>query len=63
MQNLFFELIRVAIGSQSNLSRLPIQQVHDYRNHQSIKAKIKRNVKTVLYYLPLSVTKCLKRFL
>lgn len=37
--------------------------VRSYRNHQSIKAKIKRKVKTVLYYLPLSVTKCLKRFL
>ena len=37
--------------------------VSSYRRHQSVKAKIKRNVKTVLYYLPLSVTKCLKRFL
>lgn len=37
--------------------------VISFRKHQSLKGRLKRHVKSVLYYLPLSVTMFIKRFL
>lgn len=37
--------------------------VKSFRKHQSLRGRIKRHVKSLLYYLPLSVTMFLKRFL
>ena len=43
------------------------QNIHDaviaFRKHQSLKGRLKRNVKNILYYFPLSFTMFLKRFM
>lgn len=57
-------LARKAIFDSLNDSNQSIKDaVRVFRKHQSIKGRIKRNIKGVLYYFPLSVTMFLKRFL
>lgn len=57
-------LARKAIFDSLNDNNQSIKDAVDiYRKHQSIKGKVKRRVKGILYYLPLSVTMFFKRFM
>lgn len=57
-------LARKAIFESLNDSNQSIKDaVRAFRKHQSMKGKIKRIVKSILYHFPLSVTMFLKRFL
>ncbi|MGN1265889.1 MAG: Coenzyme F420 hydrogenase/dehydrogenase, beta subunit C-terminal domain [Muribaculaceae bacterium] len=58
------ETTRKAVFSSLQSDELTIfDAVKSYRKYQTVKGKFKRHIKTILYYLPLSVTNCLKRFL